>query len=738
MQKFLSFILPEDSLRVRKILDKCSSTPDRQQHTFRIKTKDGTINHIWTEIESARSAKGTIDHVSGIVRDISESKKINEELFRVNNLLNKKIFDASRLEASLKNFDQIIATVHDAIIHLDTKGQIDYWNAAAEESYGFTAERAVGRLMSNLVIPKDRNDEISVLFKKIKAGETIRGYKTQRVISSGKVIDVVLNMIPLRDMSGKLVGAASIEKTVPAAKESDQSESIFKNAFLARTVGVVFFKANGAITDSNEAFTKMSGYEYDELLSQKMWDKMIAPDFIDFTKRTYEELAAKGSAMPYEKQMIRKDSSHWWGLFAPIRIDENGSEPQFVEFVIDITKNKQNEEKLRNFNAILEEQILERTKSLEENINFIERMALATPDILYVMNINTRHINFATHDIGKELGYNEEQIREMSEPFFDIMHPDDLPIMLSHLDAVKMLADGEVIEIQYRMIQADGKIRWFHDRNTVFKRDENDLPIEKMGISQDVTDKILQEKSIQRLSRSIEEVSAELQTVSSELETFASIAAQDYVDTLQNLYTNLEYVISRDAANLSNAGKANVRKAQRSIQKMKMLTEDIVSISKIRTPDGGPEQADLNQILIQLMSELSRKLDEAGAECLFQELPTISGYPYLIKLLFHHILDNSIKFRKRDEKLVITISSATVEESDGRKIKLLITDNGIGFPPERAEDAFRMFVRLHDKDYKGTGTGLAACRKIAALHGGTISAESDEQVGTTISVLFPE
>ncbi|MGK4569323.1 sensor histidine kinase [Flavobacterium sp. 3HN19-14] len=137
----------------------------------------------------------------------------------------------------------------------------------------------------------------------------------------------------------------------------------------------------------------------------------------------------------------------------------------------------------------------------------------------------------------------------------------------------------------------------------------------------------------------------ELEALNSELKTFNDIAANDYKETLRSLYINLENIIKADSANLSDSGKANVRKAQTSIQKMKLLTEDIVSFSRIPTLDSNISTVDLNEILQNVLGEMSEKIKESNVRIDAEKLPVLQGMPMLISLLFFHILDNAIKFR---------------------------------------------------------------------------------------------
>ncbi|MGK4569324.1 PAS domain-containing protein [Flavobacterium sp. 3HN19-14] len=125
--------------------------------------------------------------------------------------------------------------------------------------------------------------------------------------------------------------------------------------------------------------------------------------------------------------------------------------------------------------------------------NLLRGISETSADILYIMNINTRQLRFTTRNIAKDLGYSEEEIAHMNEPLFDVMHEQDIPAMQLHIENMKTAKPGEVREIEYRLRYADGTLRFYRDRNTVYKTDPDGTPIEKLGISQDTTeDYILQ------------------------------------------------------------------------------------------------------------------------------------------------------------------------------------------------------------------------------------------------------
>jgi len=138
----------------------------------------------------------------------------------------------------------------------------------------------------------------------------------------------------------------TVKNLLRADEELSESEAQFRRALSVGAIGILLFTFDEFIGDANEAFQRMSGYSHAELLNGAHWETLTPPEFRDATRRATLELSAFGETAPYEKQLIRKDGSRWWGLFAPTRLSGSGPDSKCVEFVIDITEHKSAEEAL--------------------------------------------------------------------------------------------------------------------------------------------------------------------------------------------------------------------------------------------------------------------------------------------------------------------------------------------------------------------------------------------------------
>lgn len=159
-----------------------------------------------------------------------------------------------------------------------------------------------------------------------------------------------------------------------------------------------------------------------------------------------------------------------------------------------------------------------------------------------------------------------------------------------------------------------------------------------------------------------------------------------------------------------------------------------------------PELTNLNAALAVATELLSVDILAKEASIVSEKLPSIHVYPAQIEQLFYHLLHNAIKFSKKDEKPVISISCSIVDSSEfagqtgtGQQyVRILIEDNGIGIDSSQLEKVFDMFSQLPVKPVRtGEGVGLTFCRKIIRNHNGFIKAQSEVKQGTRISIILP-
>jgi PAS domain S-box-containing protein len=119
----------------------------------------------------------------------------------------------------------IVESSDDAIVSKDLDGVITTWNRGAERLFGYTAEEVIGKSIT-ILIPADQRDEEPSILRRIRAGERIEHYETKRRRKDGSLIDISLSVSPMRDGSGKIVGASKIARDIGERKEAEAQRDL--------------------------------------------------------------------------------------------------------------------------------------------------------------------------------------------------------------------------------------------------------------------------------------------------------------------------------------------------------------------------------------------------------------------------------------------------------------------------------------------------------------------------------
>jgi chemotaxis family two-component system sensor kinase Cph1 len=248
--------------------------------------------------------------------------------------------------------------------------------------------------------------------------------------------------------------------------------------------------------------------------------------------------------------------------------------------------------------------------------------------------------------------------------------------------------------------------------------------------------------AITREEEKYRKLSEVLKEANSELENINWISTHDLQEPLRKIQLISSRILIKEDDISSNVQDA-IKRMNNSANRMQTLLVDILKYTKLKNNDDSFEDVDINIIIEELKIELAESINEKSAIIEHGQLPIIKGVPFLLKQLFSNLISNSIKYSSPDRDPVINITvKPEPQHYNSLEIDLYtvinVADNGIGFEQSYAESIFNIFTRLHaNNEYKGSGVGLALCKKIMQSHSGHIKASSTPDAGTVISMFFP-
>jgi signal transduction histidine kinase len=236
----------------------------------------------------------------------------------------------------------------------------------------------------------------------------------------------------------------------------------------------------------------------------------------------------------------------------------------------------------------------------------------------------------------------------------------------------------------------------------------------------------------------------ELQRSNRELEDFAFVASHDLQEPLRKIRAFGDRLSTSYVNTLDARGLDYIQRMRNAAERMSDLISDLLDFSRITTRTKDFILVNLDEVLDTVIDDVDLLIAESQATIHREPLPEVVADPNLMYQLLLNLLTNALKFRQSDVTPCVKVcyhqdeAQENGETANNKYHVISVTDNGIGFEQEYADKIFSPFQRLHGKnEYKGTGIGLAVCRRIVERHHGTISASSQLGQGATFTLKLP-
>jgi PAS domain S-box-containing protein len=231
-----------------------------------------------THLEALRSGERVDHYQTEYVRKGGERVELSVAVSPINDaegtfigsaLIARDISPQRREHAIRARLASIVESSDDAIVAKDLNGVITDWNAAAERIFGYSKEEMIGRSILT-IIPAELQHEEPVILGKIKQGQLLEHYETQRLHKSGRRLDISLSLSPIRDSRGQVIGVSKIARDISDRRRADAARLMLAAIVESSDDAIISKTLDGIITSWNAAAERLFGYTPDEIIGHSV------------------------------------------------------------------------------------------------------------------------------------------------------------------------------------------------------------------------------------------------------------------------------------------------------------------------------------------------------------------------------------------------------------------------------------------------------------------------------------
>jgi PAS domain S-box-containing protein len=370
-------------------------------------------------------------------------------------------------------------------------------------------------------------------------------------------------------------------------------------------------------------------------------------------------------------------------------------------------------------------------KSEEKYRDIFERAAegifQSTPEGKF-LSVNPSFVHMLGYDSAEEL---LSGIVSIAEQMY--VHPEERVHFKESLD----MPGTAVLGFEHELRRKDGTIIWV-STNARSVRDGSGAILYYEGTSENITERKEAENEIRRLNedleRRVQERTAQLEAANKELEAFSYSVSHDLRAPLRAIDGYTRIITEDYAPLLDGEGRRVCGVIQENARRMGQLIDDLLAFSRLGRTTLQSSTIDMETLADSVFHEVTSPEARERIEFHVDRLPRVAGDPTLMRQVWTNLLSNAVKFSSKQEKAVIEVGSIL---KDG-EFTYFVRDNGAGFDMRYVEKLFGVFQRLHsEREFEGTGVGLAIVQRVIQRHGGRVWAEGEEDRGASFFFTLP-
>ncbi len=725
---------PEDWVRVMAAVQAHLEGRVPYAEEYRAIRKDGTFR--WWSARGAvtRTPDGKPIRWVGTVTDITDRKKAEEEIKRLNDELEETVTQrTAQLKDALELNQKIISTSSLGIFACREEGPCIIANPAVAKISGASVDQMLKIDFRELDSWKKNG-----LFQKVETAlQTQKEQRAEIHLTTNFGKDAWINYyITTFKSAGKLhflMTVDDITKRKLAEIELERHRDHLQELIQERTTELVSSRellaeaqtmaqlgswkwdaVKDEITGSEE-FYRLFGVGQEQIAHFQQFLSSLHTDDRERVQRDVADSLEQRKPYDTDYRVILSDGNvRYINARGQVFVDDGGKPLRMMGTCMDITVRKLADQELREREA--------RYKTLVENI----------PQKILMKDRNYRWVSI-NENLARDFGFRpEEVVGKMDADLF-------LPELAAkyHSDDVRIMETGKTEELEEKYMVA-GKESWVNTIKTPV-RDANGEIMGVLGIFWDITERKRAEEEIRLLNTELEQRvsqrTSQLQAANKELEAFTYSVSHDLRAPLRHASGYVELLSKRCQSNLPENGQHYLSSIADSVRQMGVLIDDLLQFSRTGRMEMRQRDVDMNSIVQEIKESLRTDNPGRTIEWVLGALPSVSGDDAMLRLVWMNLLSNAIKFTRTRKKARIEIGV----RKEAKEFVFFVHDDGVGFDMQYAQKLFGVFQRLHPtEEFEGTGIGLANVRRIILRHGGRTWAEGELDKGATFYFSIPK